>query len=596
MQSQRSAIDVAVCATASSARKPRSGPAWLALTLGVALLPHAGRAQTVEWAASAGGIEPDYGIGIAVDAAGNSYVTGSFGSYSGGGTATFGPFTLTSAGSRDIFVAKYDAAGNVLWARSAGGTGNDVPKGIAVDIGGNSYITGPFETATFGPFTLISGGVRDIFVAKYDTDGNVLWARSAGGTGDDSPEGIAVDAAGNSYVTGYYDTMATFGSFTLTSVLFSTDIFVAKYDTTGSVLWARSAGGTSFEAGRGIAVDSVGNSYLTGSYSGTATFGPFTLTSAGFQDIFVAKYDAGGNVVWARSAGGSSSTGGGRETADRGLGIAVDTAGNSYVTGYYDTTAAFGSFTLTGAGDVDIFVAKYDPAGSVVWARSAGGTSGDIGRGIAVDTAGNSYVVCDFAGTVTFSSFTLTSAGDADIFVAKYDAAGSVLWARSAGGTSHDQGRGIAVDTAGNSYVTGHYDTTANFCPFMLTSAGSVDIFVAKYVLFPDCGNGSIDPCEECDAGVGCTDCLCVTDFEPTAPPSLDCQPKCGNGSIDPGEECDGTNDALCPGNCLADCTCEPGTEIPAVSEWGLIILATLLTCAGTILFRSRRASGVTPV
>ncbi len=455
----------------------RRSAATLLLTL--TLLPTLAQAQSVEWVRSAGGTSNDKGAGIAVDAAGNSYVTGQYAD-----TATFGPFTLTSAGSLDIFVVKYDDAGNVLWARSAGGALPDDALAISVDAVGNSYVTGWFRgTATFGPFTLTSAGHSDyqeIFVAKFDSGGNVLWAQSAGGTSaNDEGWGIAVDVAGNSYVTGFYLGTATFGPFTLVSAG-GGETFVAKYDDSGEVLWVRSGGGGgSSGLGSAIAVDTAGNSYVAGQYVYKVTFEPFTLNGAGSADIFVVKYDDSGEVLWARSAGGAS--------WDSAWGIAVDTAGNSYVTGGFGgapgLAATFWPFTLFSAGGFDIFVAKYDDSGNVLWARRAGGgSSGEEGWSIAVDVVGNCYVTGFYLGTATFGPFTLIGAGGDDIFVARYDPGGSVLWAQSAGGgASNDFGLGIAVDAAGNSYVTGHYARTVTFGPFSLTSAGLTDIFVSKY-------------------------------------------------------------------------------------------------------------------
>ncbi len=245
-----------------------------------------------------------------------------------------------------------------------------------------------------------------------------------------------------------------------------------------TVEWASSAGGTLGDEGRGGTVDAAGNSFVTGGYQGTATFGPFVLTSAGSADIFVAKYDAAGNVVWARSFGGTLQT--------QSLGIAVDVSGNSWITGLFNGTATFGSFVLTSAGSFDVFVAKYDAAGNVVWARSAGGTLLDRGLGIAVDAAGNSYVSGLFDGTATFGPIVLTSAGGIDIFVAKYDSAGNVVWAQSAGGTSASEwGVDVSANAAGDAYVTGFYSGTASFGPFVLSSSGSNDLFVAKYAAPP---------------------------------------------------------------------------------------------------------------
>ncbi len=448
-----------------------------------------------QWALQAGGTSYDYGYGIAVDGSGNSYVTGYF-----SGTVDFDPgagtANLTSAGSGDIFIAKYDASGNYVWAGNMGGTFADYGYGIAVDGSGNSYVTGYFQgTADFDPgagtANLTSAGSRDIFIAKYDASGNYVWAGNMGGTSYDIGYGIAVDGSGNSYVTGYFQGTADFDPGTGTANLSSAgsiDIFIAKYDASGNYVWAGNMGGTSNEFGFGIAVDGSGNSYVTGYFEGTVDFDPGTgtanLSSAGNNDIFIAKYEASGNYAWAIQAGGTSN--------DIGYGIAVDGSGNSYVTGYFQGTVDFdpgtGTVNLSSAGGYDIFIAKYDASGNYAWAIQAGGTSDEFGFGIAVDGSGNSYVTGYFQGTADFDpgagTANLTSAGNNDIFIAKYDASGNYVWAGNMGGTSADYGYGIAVDGSGNSYVTGYFQGTADFDPsantYNLTSAGSSDIFVAK--------------------------------------------------------------------------------------------------------------------
>jgi len=367
------------------------------------------------WIKQAGGTSEDYGSRIAVDANGNSYITGYF-----EGSATFGTTTLTSSGyyNIDIFVAKIDQNGNWLWANQAGGTDTDCGYGIAVDANGNSYIIGVFaENATFGTTTLTSSGYKDIFVAKLDINGNWLWAKQAGGTSDDYGYGIAVDANGNSYVTGYFYGSAIFGTTTLTSSG-DKDIFVAKLDSNGNWLWVKQAGGTIYDYGYEIAVDANGNSYVTGYFYGIATFGATTLTSSGYYDIFVAKMDSNGNWLWAKQAGGIGE--------DIGLNIAIDANGNSYVTGYFMISAIFGTTTLTSSGYYDIFVAKMDSSGNWLWAKQAGGTSNDIGIGIDVDDNGNSYITGGFIDIATFGTTTLTSSGYYDIFVAKLGEANSI--------------------------------------------------------------------------------------------------------------------------------------------------------------------------
>src|ERR1022692_4879088 len=186
-------------------------------------------------------------------------------------------------------------------------------------------------------------------------------------------------------------------------------------------LWAEKAAGVADEQGNSIAVDSSGNSYVTGYFNSTTiTFGSTTLTTAGGYDIFIAKYNANGNVVWAKRAGGSGDEGG--------YGIAVDGSGNSYVTGYFNSSSiTFDTITLTGAGGNDMFIAKYDSSGNVMWAKSAGGSNNDIGNGIAVNSSGISYITGNFtSSSITFGSTTLTNASNdtSDIFIAKYDANG----------------------------------------------------------------------------------------------------------------------------------------------------------------------------
>ena len=429
-------------------------------------------AQNVDWlwVKQAGGTDYDFGHSIAVDANGNNYVTGSF-----SGSSTFGTTTLTSSGDKDIFVAKIDHNGNWLWANQAGGISYDYGRGIAVDDNGNSYITGEFEeSATFGTTTLTSSGSYDIFVAKLDSSGNWLWAKQAWGIGEDVGFSIAVDAKGNSYITGVFMESANFGTTTLTSSG-DYDIFVAKLDINSNWLWAKQAGGTDDDYGNGIAVDANGNSYVTGYFSESATFGTTTLTSSGDIDIFVAKLDSSGNWLWANQAGGTN--------CDYGHGIAVDDNGNSYIIGNFLESANFGITTLTSSGYYDIFVAKLDINGNWLWAKQAGGTSYDFGNSIAVDTNRNVYVTGFFySSSCSFGTITLINSSSEyiDIFVAKLDINGNWLWAKQAGGTSDDCGYGITVDVNGNSYITGIFRGSATFGTTTLTSSGDFDIFVAK--------------------------------------------------------------------------------------------------------------------
>jgi hypothetical protein len=456
-------------------------------TLGIILLSSIatfGQAPPWTWANSAGGTYQDEGHSIATDASGNVVVTGYFSSPS----ITFGTIVLTNTNgsSADMFVVKYDGAGNVLWANSAGGTGWEESYGVTTDAGGNVLVTGRFfsPSITFGTIVLTNTSGSDMFIVKYDGAGNVLWANSAIGADDDEGRGVATDASGNVLVTGFfYSPSITFGTTVLTNVNASySDMFIVKYDGAGNVLWANSAGGTGWDEVYGVATDAGGNILVTGYFSSPSiTFGTTVLTNANgsTSDIFVVKYDGAGNVLWANSASGTDD--------DEGYGVATDSGGNVLITGFfYSPSITFGTTVLTNAnaGYSDMFIVKYDGAGNVLWANSAGGTGWDESYGVSTDAGGNVLVTGYFSSpSITFGTTVLTNAVGSEIFIVKYDGAGNVLWANSASGTSDDVGQSVSTDTGGNVLVTGIFDgpsITFGTTVLINTNTGSNDMFIAK--------------------------------------------------------------------------------------------------------------------
>ena len=409
----------------------------------------------VLWAKNqdAGGTGGGNGLSVVADAGGNVILTGYF--YDS--TITFGTTTLTNLGSADIIVVKYDPNGNVLWAKQqdAGGNDEDVTNTITADADGNIIITGGFlsNSITFGTTTLTNGDsisrTRDIFIVKYDPNGNVLWAKQqdAGGSNADNAWGVAADASGNLFVTGhFFSPTMTFGTTTLTNADSSNtnnDMFIVKYDSTGNVLWAKQqdAGGSNSEAGRSVSVDASGNLIVTGSFnSPTITFGATTLTNAGSSDIFIVKYDSNGNVLWAKQQDG------GGTGADAALSIAADANENVLVTGsFVSPTITFGTTTLTNASSSniysDIFIVKYDPNGNVLWAKkqTSGGSLNDVANSVATDAGGNIIVAGSYSArpaisrprpspaiTITFGTTVLgastgISGVNQNIFIAKLD-------------------------------------------------------------------------------------------------------------------------------------------------------------------------------
>ncbi len=425
------------------------------------------------WVKGIGGSSTDNGNSIAVDSSGNTYMTGAF-----QGTVDFDPGVgtaeLTSTGLADIFIAKYDPLGNYLWAKNIGGSNGDIANSIAVDSSGNTYIAGNFQlTVDFDPGVgtaeLTFAGANDIFIAKFDTSGNYLWAKNIGSTGNETANNIAVDSSGNTYITGVFSNTVDFDPGAGTAELTSTgltDIFIAKYDPLGNYLWAKNIGSTGNDQGTSIAVDSSGNTYTTGVFTNTVDFDPGVgtaeLTSAGGNDIFIAKYDPLGNYLWAKNIGGSGS--------DRGRSIAVDSSGNTYITGTFSLTVDFdpsaGTAELTSAGSNNTFITKLDTNGNYVWAKSISSSNDNAGNSIVVDSSGNIYMTGAFQGTADFDpgagTVNLNSAAGNDIFIAKLDASGNYLWAKNIGGTGSDQGTSIALDSSGNTYTTGVFTNTVD--------------------------------------------------------------------------------------------------------------------------------------
>jgi hypothetical protein len=402
------------------------------------------------------------------------------------------------------------AAQEVEWATSASGAGNNVGLGIATDPGGNSYVTGyssgpaRFGAGEANETVLEAGDSTTFFVAKYARDATLLWATSAVGAPFAVGSDIATSPGGDSYVTGYFHGTATFGvgeaNETVLEAVADSDIFVAKYAADGSLLWVTSAGGASVDIGFGIATDPIGNSYVTGYFTDTASFGAGEANETALHAVeagehfagFVATYARDGTLLWARSAAtGDFSTA---------IGIATDPRGNSYVIGSFEGTTTFGAgevneTVLEAVADSDMFVAKYAPDGAFLWATSAGGAGGSFGfsLGIAMDRPGNSYVTGNFHGTATFGAgeaneTVLEAVADSDIFVAKYARDGTLQWATSAGGVAGETGgHDVATDPLDNSsYVTGYFSGTVTFGAgeaneTVLEAEASSDVFVAKY-------------------------------------------------------------------------------------------------------------------
>jgi len=431
---------------------------------------------------ASGTFDSAYGRGVATDSQGSIYVAGKF-----SGVATFGDTNspITSFGDSDAFLAKYTQQGQLQWVKHFGGTGPDVADSVAVDKAGNAYVAGGYYgPAKFDSLTLtnIAGG----FVAKVDpATTNVVWVKGA------ALEwfGIAVDGNSNAYVVG--QPLA----FQIVGTKAAGPVALAKYDSTGIRQWFTNslAGFNTAGKGKAIAVDALGNAYITGIFREVIQFGKISLTNSAsannvYDEIFVAKFNTSGIPQWARRGGG--------EGNDQGLGIGVDGAANVIVSGVCDNTTALNSGTSVdfdiggflfpgapGGGIGNMFLAKFDTSGKGVWAKKIPGVSG--GAGVAVAPSGEFYASGFFSTSpLDFGGVTLAKDwSNEEIFAVKYDAAGNAIWGRhtssAAVGVRH--GMAIAVDADGGVCETG--DFAGVFPPdFDGTTLGSTSTGTSMFV------------------------------------------------------------------------------------------------------------------
>jgi hypothetical protein len=365
-----------------------------------------------------------------------------------------------------------------VWANCST-NGDSWVQDISTDNLGNSYVTGYFSfTVSFGITTLTNYGGSDIFVAKMDSLGNWLWAISVASTGVTNAYCIATDNEGNSCVTGSFGGAASFGAFDIYMAYGYTGLFVAKIDSNGNWLWAKTASSQVYgdsHTGQGVSLDSNRNCYVTGWFQGLISFGSITLGSVGAQQsLFIAKLDVNGNWQWAKMANGLPTT--------KGEHIITDPDGNSYVTGYFNTQIDIGSISLINIGQADVFIAKIDTNGIWIWAKQIGSVNDDNLYDISMDNAENIYITGNIQGTTNFGGYIL-SCESQDLYVAKLDSNGNWIWAISAGGTHSDCGLGIAADYMGICFVTGYFQGNATFGGYILTSddnSGYSDAFISK--------------------------------------------------------------------------------------------------------------------
>jgi hypothetical protein len=359
-----------------------------------------------------------------------------------------------------------------LWSRRFGAAEG---LAIAVDGSGNPIVVGRFpNTINFGGNNLTSSGGFDAFIVKFDgASGEHLWSRRLGGSEDQAALSVAVDPEGNVLVVGeFLGQMSVGGGNTLTSAG-GNDMFVAKYGgLDGDHIWSRRFGDGLDQSARGIAVTKAGHAFITGSIAGTVDFDSTSLTSAGSFDVFLLDLDAEGNPLGARRFGDSDE--------QNGRAVAVDSGGNPVVTGDFRGVMDMGAAVLTSAGGFDLFVMRLDATANPVYAKSYGNKDPQRGYAIATTAAGNAVVSGIVRGDIDFGGGVL-SATNLDVLLLELTPAGAHVRSRVMGGSKAENAGGIAVGAEGRLIVAGGFQVDATFGGATLSSKGGFDAFLARH-------------------------------------------------------------------------------------------------------------------
>lgn len=417
-------------------------------------------AQTpLQWGIAAQGQGDFYddAASVTFDSQNNLYVTGYFASDS----ITFGNITLQNAGASDAYVVKYDAQLNPLWAVAIGGSSDEYGLGITSDSSDNIIVVGNFSSASIvlGITTLNNRGTNtpDMFIARLDANGNFIWARSEGCTNYDNCAGVDMNTvSGDIYVSAayYLDTMFI-GNDTLPN-RGGYDMVLMKFDINGNYLWSRGAGGNFNDLANAVAFDANGFVITTGGFASDSMVFPTDVLInpvSGLPETWVVKYDVNGTCIWAERAGAGDN--------DHSVAVDVDQNGTIYLGGHYHSGSfVFGNDTLVNQGQGDVYLLVYDANGNELWAKAAGGIEQDFGYGVYVDAAGTIYFTGMFQSiSIDFGPYTLNNSNiNDDMFLMVYDAAGNETGSLSGGGLGMDYINSVVANPNGI-YAVGSFGT-----------------------------------------------------------------------------------------------------------------------------------------
>lgn len=401
------------------------------------------------WALPIGGLGSEVARDLAIGPGDDAFVCGDFED-----DATFGALgPRKPAGASDAFVLRLAADGTPAWVQTLGGANEETCD--AITLAGDRVVVGGLfsDTMTLGDFTAKSNGSDDLYVAALGPDGKPAWLWTTGGKASDTVLAAATARDGGVLVAGGFFGEVPFGPVAL-KALSHEDAFLAKISPAGDLLWAKRYGGEKDERIVRLAVDAQGSIYALVAFEGKSSFGGEPMVAAGGYDIGLVKLDEEGNHVWSQRLGGVDN--------DGAVGLAVDPAGNPTLVGSFDQKMTIDGQEYRARGIADVLIVRFDPQGKIAWVRTFGGRGEDVGAAVAADAAGGVVVAGWFEHDLDFGAGKVTSKGNKDIFVARFDAAGALRWAQTFGDRDHDKARAVAMLSGGDVLVAGIFRFTMN--------------------------------------------------------------------------------------------------------------------------------------
>lgn len=431
------------------------------------------------WVRTGGGAVNDEALAVATDSEGNIYATGFFSNQ-----MNIQGIQVLGQGGKDLFVVKLNSDGDVQWINKAVGDNEVFGTGIAVDNQNNIYVTGTFNGSVEFNGEIINSQDSDVFLIKYNSEGEYLWGQFFGGFNADVSGGITIDNNGNPIIIGtFFNSIFIDGTTLLSNG--GQDFFLAKFNPDGNLIWAANDASDSDDFGRKVAVDNANNVYITGDFAGEIVFGTQTVQANGVFDVFVAKYSSEGNPQWIQTVGSNGNV-------DRAGDIDTDNLGNIFVCLYVDQPGPRGKLQ------------KISTNGDVITSFTFGNNSTQP-RGIKITSSGYIYMTGEFSGVVDFGDGDASAVGGKDVFIVKYDSDGQLIDKYLAGSSDDDAGYAIDLDSDNNVVIAGFCNNAIYFDGNPYFSQGMKDLLIVKFERYFSFGQITISSIG-CDENNMCID------------------------------------------------------------------------------------------